>query len=351
MKIKPVTSGRLRIGVTCPAFIIAEAGVNHNGRLPLAKKLVLEAMRAGADCVKFQTFKAERVVTLKAPKAAYQLRTTSVKESQFDMLKKLELSDRDHEQLIRFCRKNGIIFLSTPYSTEDADFLDRLGAPAFKIASGQIIELPFLRHVAKKGKPILLSTGMSTIAEIDAAVRTIKAAGNNKIVLLQCTTNYPSRIEDANLAAMATMRRRYSLNVGYSDHTESIAPSIAAVALGACVIEKHFTLDKKMPGPDHSSSAEPRELASLVRAVREVERAVGTGIKAPSKSEEKNIRGMRRSIVAKELLPKGTIIRPELLCFKRPATGLSPALADKLKGKRTRRDIPKDAFLSFKDIV
>ncbi len=350
MKIKPIKISSKIIGLNKPVFIIAEAGVNHNGSLHLAKKLVSEAKRAGADCVKFQTFKAERVVALNAPKAAYQLTVTPKKESQYEMLKKLELSESGHRKLADYCKKQKIIFLSTPYSNEDADFLSELGVPAFKIASGQIIELPFLRHLSKKAKPILLSTGMSTMREVEQAVKTIMDAGNNKIILLQCTTNYPSRIEDANLSAMAVMREKFKLNAGYSDHTIGSAAAVASVALGACVIEKHFTINKKLPGPDHSSSAVPAEFAAMVKDIRQAEKALGNGRKKPSRTEARNIKGMRRSIAAKLPIKSGSVITHEMLCFKRPATGLTPALADKLAGARARRDIPRDCFISWKDI-
>lgn len=348
-RIQAINIGRAHVGMGRPPFIIAEAGVNHNGALAQAKKLVMAAKRSGADCIKFQTFKAERVVTLVAPKAAYQLKVTSKAESQYEMLKKLELSDNAHHQLLSFCKKMGIIFLSTPYSIEDVDFLHKLGVPAFKIASGQIVELPFLRYVASKGKPILLSTGMSTLREIGHAVKAMQSAGNSQVILLQCTTNYPSRIEDANLLAMGEMRKRFNLNVGYSDHTDSISVAIAASALGACVIEKHFTLDKHQHGPDHSSSATPKELFDLVEGVRQVEKALGTGSKKPSRAELVNLGGMRRSIVAKVPIKAGENFSLPMLCFKRPATGLSPVFADRLVGRRAVRDIPADCFISLKD--
>jgi len=351
MANKNISISGIAVGEGNPAFIIAEAGVNHNGSVRLAKKLVVAAKEAGADCVKFQTFKADRVVTLSAPKAAYQLQTTPKGESQFEMLKNLELSHHTYKQLLDLCAKLDIIFLSTPYSSEDVDFLDDLGVKAFKIASGQIVELQFLRYVALKRKPILLSTGMATLREVEQAVQTIRKAGNKEIVLLQCTTNYPSKIEEANLRTIKTMREKFGLNIGYSDHTDSVVPVIAAVALHASVIEKHFTLDKNMPGPDHSSSAEPAELAAMVEAIRKTEKALGSPVKKPSASEAKNKQGMRRSVTARLPITTGDSITPEMLCFKRPATGLSPIFADKLIGKKARRDIPQDSFITFKDIL
>lgn len=331
-------------------FIIAEAGVNHNGELDMALELVREAKKAGADCVKFQTFKADRVVTKNAPKAAYQLLTTPASESQIEMLAKLELSGADYIDIMELCDKEEILFLSTAYNIEDADFLDKLNVPSFKIASGQIIELLFLQHVARKGKPIILSTGMATLAEVDEAVRAIRGAGNNDIVLLQCTTNYPSRVEDANLRVIPTLRDSFDVKVGYSDHTQSSTACIAAVALGAQVIEKHFTLDKSLPGPDHSSSADPEEFAGLVRLIRETEAVLGSSLKEPTEIEKQNAVGMRRSIVAKEFIPAGSRITEEMITFKRPATGINPSLISEVIGSKAKYDIAPDTMISWNDI-
>lgn len=342
--------GPKRIGEGEPVFIIAEAGVNHNGSLEAAKALVKEAKASGADCVKFQTFKAERVATAGAPKARYQLGTTDRDESQLDMLKKLELAYEDHLELKSYADSLGIVFMSTPYGFEDIDLLESIGVPAYKVASGQIIELPFLKKIARTGKPIILSTGMATLAEVDEAVRAIRGAGNGKAVLLQCTTDYPSRLRDCNLRAMETLRSSFGLPVGYSDHTTSDEAAIAAVALGARVIEKHFTLDKGLPGPDHSSSFTPSEFSSLVKKIRGVEEALGSGRKEPSEVEKENAKGMRRSLVACVDIQKGEAITDGMITFKRPATGLSPSFYALVVGKRAARDIAKDELLTMEMI-
>jgi N-acetylneuraminate synthase/N,N'-diacetyllegionaminate synthase len=347
---KSVRFGNTEIGSQYPVFIIAEAGVNHNGDIDMALRLVREAKRVGADCVKFQTFKAERVVTEEAPKAAYQLKTTSPGESQVDMLRKLELDESAHHRLLDACREEGIVFLSTPYNVEDVDFLDGLGAQAFKIASGQAVEPYFLEYVAKKGKPLLLSTGMCTLAEVDQAVRTIGGTGNKQILVLQCTTNYPSRIQDCNVRAMVTMGNAFDVLVGYSDHTRSLTAATVSVALGACVVERHFTLDKRLPGPDHSSSSDPQEFKEFVEQIRETELALGATLKCPSDVERKNAVGMRRSIVAKGKIPAGQVITEEMLTFKRPATGLTPALLLDLVGRVATCDIETDQMLSWEMI-
>jgi len=327
------------IGLESPVFIIAEAGVNHNGDIKIAKQLIRKAKECGADCIKFQTFKAERVVTEKAPKAKYQLGTTDPAESQLDMLRKLEMSSDSYNELISFSQDQGILFFSTPYNIEDVDFLDSLGVPAFKLASIHLAEPYFLQYVASKGKPLFVSTGMATLAEVDQAIHAIREVGNQHIILLQCTTNYPSRVEDANLRAIGTMRDAFDILVGYSDHTQSNTTCLAAVALGACVLEKHFTLDKNLPGPDQSSSADPAELEHLINQVREVESSLGSGLKEPAAVEKENAPGMRRSIVAKQDIKIGEIISSDMLTFKRPATGLSPALFDEVIGRLAITDI------------
>lgn len=339
------------IGQNVPVFIIAEAGVNHNGSLKLAKEMVIRAKEAGADCVKFQTFKAERVVTKNAPKAAYQLKTTSTTESQLEMLKKMELSLADYEEIIAVCRQHNIIFISTPYSLDDVDFLAKLAVPAFKIASGQIVEPAFLEHIALKSLPIILSTGMSTLDEVRAAVNLIRKNGNHNLVLLQCSTNYPTQSADVNLRAMGAMAREFDVNVGYSDHTQSDIACIASVAMGACVIEKHFTLDKSLPGPDHSCSADPEEFSALVRKIRETEKILGSGRKEPTEAEKRNMPGMRRSIVSKRAIKAGTVITSEVIEFKRPATGIRPELLPEVIGATARVDIPEDVLISWADLV
>lgn len=338
------------MGSSHPCFIIAEAGVNHNGNIDLAKELIRKAKEIGADCVKFQTFKAERIITESAPKAAYQLLTTDPQESQMNMLRNLELDFDAHKELITLCNDLDIVFMSTPYSIEDIDFLDEIGVPAFKLASIHIAEPSLLRYAATKGKPLVVSTGMASLAEVDTAVRTILSTGNDQFVLLQCTTNYPSRIEDTNLRAMVTMQKAFDVLIGYSDHTQTDTACIASIALGACVIEKHFTLDKSLPGPDQSTSYDAVEFARLVKSIREAEVTLGTGIKQPTVTEKANMQGMRRSIVAKQTLNPGDIITEDLVTFKRPATGLSPSMLDSIIGRRLRRQVASDQLIDFADL-
>ena len=338
------------IGIDQPAFIIAEAGVNHNGDINLAKQLVAEAKKAGANCVKFQTFKADRVATECSPKANYQLKSTDPNESQLEMLRKLELGYKEHRDLIQKCNEENIIFLSTPYNHEDADFLDEIGIPAFKLASIHIAEPSFLQYVAQKGKPIILSTGMATLAEVDDAVRAIQDTGNNQLALLQCTTNYPSKLKDANLHAMQTMRDALNVIVGYSDHTQTDTACIVAIGLGANVIEKHFTLDKILPGPDQSSSSDPDDFYRLVKSVRDAELSLGSSLKRPAPVEVINAQGMRRSIVARKNIKPGSIINEELVTFKRPATGISPRFLSLIIGKTATREIITDEMLQWSDI-
>lgn len=329
-----------------PVFIIAEAGVNHNGSLEMALQLVDKAVEIGADCVKFQTFKAEQIVTAASPKANYQMEVTDRNESQFDMLKKLELDMSAFRTIKEYCDKKNIRFLSTPYNPEDADLLAAIGVDGFKIASGQLVETPFLRYVAKFGKQMIISTGMANMEEVKDAVAAIRSVGNNDIIVLQCNTDYPSKIEDTNIRAMNTMRDELKVRVGYSDHVPNNYACFAAVALGAEVIEKHFTLDNHLPGPDHSSSLEPEAFRELIEGVRNIEKCLGTGVKTPSASEVKNTYGMRRSLVAKTDLKKGTILKAEDLGFKRPANGLSPKMLDAVIGKELLNDLKKDEALT-----
>jgi N,N'-diacetyllegionaminate synthase len=346
MSTKIRIGGRV-VGEHAPCFIIAEAGVNHNGDIKLAKRLVDVAIHAGADAVKFQTFKAEDMVTKTAKKAGYQKKTTGARESQFVMIKKLELREQDFEELFGYAHKKGITFLSSPFDKRSVDLLDRLGLPAFKIASGEITNLPLIRYIARKGKPIILSTGMSTMAEVKEALQVINDEGTKDIVLLHCVTSYPAKTEDVNLRAMETLRQAFRLPVGLSDHSLGITVPIAAVALGACVIEKHFTQDKSLPGPDHQASLEPEELKEMVKAIRDVEKAMGDGIKAPTK-EEKQIRKVaRRSIVARVNIPKGTVITEEMLGIKRPGTGLEPKYTGRVIGAVARRRIERDEPLTM----
>src|SRR5215213_1319434 len=301
-----------KIGAGNPAFIIAEAGVNHNGDLKIAHELVDVAAEAGADAVKFQTFIAEKSITSDAIKADYQRISTGNEESQLEMARKLELSFDDFRTLKRYCDERGIVFLSTPFDLESVDFLHSLRVPALKIASGDLTNHPLLRHVASKGVPVIISTGMSDMEEVKEATEVVRSGGNDRIVLLQCVTNYPADPADVNLRVMQTMAETLDVPVGYSDHTLGIEVAIGAVALGACVIEKHFTLDRSLPGPDHRASLEPRELEALVHGIRRVEAALGDGLKTPAASEARNAAVARRSLVAACDIKAGTVITPEL---------------------------------------
>ena len=347
---KEINISKYKIGDNQPVFIIAEVGVNHNGDLKLAKKLIIEAARCGADCVKFQTFKAERIVLNDSPKAHYQLKTTPVDESRLDMLQKLEMSMDAYAEIIKCCEENDVLFISTPYSIEDADFLDELGAPAFKLASIHAAEPWFARYVASKSKPVILSTGMVTLSELDSTVRAIKETGNNDLILLQCTTNYPSNIEDSNLLAMRTMQDAFNVIAGYSDHTDDDTACIVSVALGAKVIEKHFTLDKSLPGPDQTTSANPTEFSRLVKNIRNAELSLGTVIKEPCAIEKINEKGMRRSIVAKCNIDKGVKITDEMITLKRPSLGISPIYIDEILGRKTLNAITQDDLFRWSDI-
>ena len=333
-----------------PCFIVAEAGVNHNGEIRLAKKLIDAAKSAGADAIKFQAFKTERLVTLTAAKAPYQKERTG-KGSQYDMLKKLELSLDDLEVLSKYAKKKGIILFFTPYDEGNVDLLDKMGVPAFKIASCDITNLPLLEHIAKKKRPILLSTGMSTMGEIGEALRTIYKTGNKNVVLLQCTSDYPPKIEDANLRVIQTLKKVFKVQVGYSDHTIGIYSPIAAVALGASIIEKHFTLDKNLPGPDHKMSLEPAELKEMIKAIRQVEKALGGLEKKPTESEEKMKKVMRKSVVAKVDITKGTTILKDMLTVKRPGIGVEPKYFTKIIGHKAKKDIKKDEVITWDKVI
>lgn len=333
-----------------PCFIVAEAGVNHDGEVRLAKKLIDVAKKAGADAVKFQVFKAETTVTKTAEKAPYQKKGTA-KESQYKMLKKLELTESEFKQLADYAKRKKIIFLASAFDMKSVDLLDRLNVPAFKIPSSEITNFPLLKHIARKGKPIIMSTGMSNLGEIKEALETIKGERVNDVVLLHCVSDYPAKVDETNLRAMETLKRMFRLPVGLSDHTLGITVPIAAIALGAAIIEKHFTLDKKLPGPDHKASLEPEELREMVACIREVERALGDGIKKPTKSEEAVKKTVRRSIVAKVNIPKGTAIAEHMLDLKRPGTGLEPKHLKKIVGKRAKKDIKADELITFEKIA
>lgn len=337
-----------QVGPGQPCLIIAEAGVNHNGDLATALRLVDTARACGADAVKFQTFRSEALLSRDAPKSAYQKATTSVRESQLAMLQRLELSESAHRKLVARAKQRRIVFLSSPFDEASADLLRGLGVPAFKIASGEITNLPFLAHVARLGRPVLLSTGMSTLAEVERAVRMFELARNDRLVLLHCVTSYPAPAAEINLRALETLRRAFGLPVGYSDHSMGSEVAVAAVALGACVLEKHFTLSRRMKGPDHAASAEPSELAGLVRAVRNVEAALGDGVKRPMPSERENRVTGRVSLVAAATIPAGTLVTADLVCVKRPGTGLAPYLLEAVLGRRVRVDVPRDTVLQWR---
>ncbi len=337
-----ITIGTRSVGRGCPVFVVAEAGINHNGDLETAMELVRSAAVAGADCVKFQTFRAECVVTRGAPKAVYQVETTGRSGSQLEMLRQCELEPDAFRGLKAYAEELGMVFLSTPYNFEDIELLEDIGVAAYKVASGQIVEHPFLRKIARTGKPVILSTGMATLAEVDAALRVMVDEGGGGVVLMQCTTDYPSRMEDANLKVIRTFMETFGCPVGYSDHTIGMEAAVAAVALGASAVEKHFTLDRALPGPDHSSSVVPAELEMFVQCIRRTERALGNGRKEPSGAERANAAAMRRSITAARDIRRGEVITEGHLIFKRPATGLSPAFYDAVVGKRAARDIHAD---------
>ncbi len=328
-------------------FIIAEAGVNHNGDIKQAKKLIDVASNAGADAVKFQTFKAENLVSKNAKKAEYQKQTTDKNESQFEMLKKLELDVDAHKELIEYCKKKNILFLSTPFDNESIKLLVSLNLEIFKIPSGEITNLPYLRKIGKLGKKVILSTGMSDIQEIKNALDILIKAGTKKdnITVLHANTQYPTPYKDVNLKAMETIGKTFDIKYGYSDHTLGIEVDIAAVALGASCIEKHFTLDKTMQGPDHKASLEPNELKEMVKAIRNIELALGSSVKKPSESESKNIQIARKSIVAKTNIKKGDILSERNITTKRPANGMSPMKWDEIVGTRAKKDYKEDDLI------
>ena len=328
-------------------LIIAEAGVNHNGRIDLAKKLAYAAKEAGADIVKYQTFKAENLVTKNAKKATYQIENTQKADSQFEMLKALELSFADFKELKSYCTSIGIQFLSTPFDGDSIVFLEELGMEFWKIPSGEITNYPYLRQLAQTGKPVILSTGMSTLGEIQEAVTLMKRYGTTDIRLLHCNTEYPTPYEDVNLSAMETIAKATGLSIGYSDHTQGIDVAIAAVAMGATIIEKHFTLDKTMEGPDHKASLSPEELTAMVAAIRHIEKAIGTGIKEPSVSEKKNMAIARKSIIAKRAIAKGEVFTEENLTTKRPGTGISPMEWEFVLGQHAQRDYAEDELIEI----
>ena len=338
------------VGPGAPVLVIAEAGVNHNGDLVLARKLIAAAAAAGADAVKFQTFRADHVAAITAPLAAYQQANIGAASSQLELLRRLELSQAAHEELQATAREHDLLFLSTPFDASSVDLLDSLDVPAFKVPSGEVTNWPLLQHVASKGKPVILSTGMSDLEEVAAAVDVLRRAGCTELILLHCVSNYPANPSDVNLRAMAAIRNRCGVPVGYSDHTPGVEVSLAAVALGACVIEKHLTLDRELPGPDHRASLEPGELRTLVAGIRTVERALGNGEKRPAASELPTREVVRRSLVAAKPLPAGVLLETSMLRSLRPGGGIPPSELTSVVGRRLTRDVPEGETLHWGDV-
>lgn len=345
--VTTVWPGEREVGRDQSCFIIAEAGVNHNGQLDLAKRLVAAAAEASADAVKFQTFSAHRVASASAKKAGYQKQTTAPEQSQREMLKRLELSSEAHRELQAFCHEKGVLFVSTPFDWGSVDLLDSIGVPFFKIGSGEITNHAFLSYVAGKGRPIVLSTGMSTLGEVDEAVHVIEQAGCREISLLHCVSNYPAAPADINLRAMQTLAAAWHYPVGYSDHTVGVEVALAAVAMGACIIEKHFTLDRDLPGPDHRASLEPDELRRMITGIRNVEAALGSGRKEPAHSESDTAVVARRSLVAARDIPAGRVLLPEDVAVLRPGTGLRPAMLPFVLGRRAKEEICEGTVLGM----
>jgi N,N'-diacetyllegionaminate synthase len=375
-----VKIGDRLVGIGQPCFIVAEAGVNHNGDLKMAQMLIKAAKEAGADAVKFQTWITGEIVTPDVPKPRYQEVTSG--KTQYEMLRELELSGGDFQELAEYSRSVGIMFLSTPEGQECTNLIERLGAPAFKIGSADLTNYPHLKYVAKKGRPMIVSTGMATLEEVRDAVEAIKGVGNDEIILLQCTSCYPARLEDANLLAMLTLRDAFDLQVGYSDHTIGKGVAIMAALLGASLVEKHLTLEKTLPGPDHRTSLEPREFEEMVRGIRlaegkiasasnlrdrleaisskvpieeevlaKIQSILGNPAKRPAKQEREMIKLARKYIVAKQAIRKGDVITGEMLCIKRSGGGLEPKYLDKIVGMRAKRRIEKEEQITFRKVL
>lgn len=340
-----------KVGPGHPCFIIAEAGVNHNGSIEMAKRLVDAAREAGVDAVKFQTWVTEKLLVPDAPMADYQKRNLDRELSQFQMVKELELSYDQFREVKAYADRRGILFLSTPDEEDSADFLEDLAVPAFKIGSGEVTNLPFLRHVARKDKPIVLSTGMSTLGDVETAVRAIEETGNLNLVLLHCVSDYPAEPADCNLRVMETLTAAFQYPVGFSDHTLGSAVAIAAVARGACVLEKHFTLDKELPGPDHRMSVDAKELAEMVRALRSVEAAVGAGRKWPAPSEMETRKVVQKTVVAAGEIPAGKVLEAEDLTLRRSSGGLPPSFLQLLIGRRTKVSIEANQSIWLEMLV
>lgn len=344
MKNTIIKIGRREIGECRPIYIIAEAGVNHNGRLDMALQLVEKAKEAGADAVKFQTFKTEKITTVHAASAEYQAEKTG---RQFDMLKRLELSYNDFRKLSAFCKKRNIEFLSSAFDEGSMDFLIELGIKALKLGSGEITNLPLIMHAAKSGLPVILSTGMSDLFEIRYAVNIFKVARNPKLCLLHCVSQYPAPMDSLNLKAIVTLNKKFKVPTGFSDHTMGFTAAVASAALGASVIEKHFTLDKDMEGPDHKASSSPDELKEYITAIRDTEKALGTGEKKIANAEMDVKDLVRKSVVAAMPIPMNARITPEMLTTKRPGTGIQPCEIPKLVGTEAKQDIPADTLIQW----
>ena len=340
------------VGEGHPLFFIAEAGVNHNGSIDLGKKLIDFAVDSGADAVKFQSFKTENIIIPKAPKSTYHVETTGKDSEQtwFELLKTQELTKEMHERLIEYCNKKEIIFLSTPYDEESVDLLISLDVPAIKIASTDTNNIPFIRYIAAKGKPIILSTAMATMDEVEEAVNTIRQEGLEELALLQCTGNYPSQITDSNLRVMKTYAEKLNCIIGYSDHTTDLINPVAATAMGAKIYEKHFTLDKSLPGPDHRMSLEPEELKQTIRIIRDTELSLGSPEKRVLEDEKENQKKLRKSIISIKKINKGDIVTTKNIAIMRPQTGLEPRLYSSLLGKKVKRDINKYVPIQNEDI-
>ena len=345
--VSSISIGTRSIGAGSPCFVIAEAGVNHNGSPDLAVKLVDAAAEAGADAVKFQTFRADQLASPNAPKAWYQRDTADSGESQLEMLRRLELPREAYRQLRDHAQRQGIVFLSTPFDEGSAALLDELGVPAFKTSSGDLTNLPLLRFIARAGKPMLVSTGMATLEEVCEAIAAIRSEGLETIALLQCTSAYPADPRDANLRVIDVMRQEFGLPVGYSDHTTGLETAIAAVALGACVIEKHLTVSRSLPGPDHAASLDPGAFARLVADVRLVEAALGDGRKVPSERERETATVARKSLVAARDIAAGEKLTPALVAIQRPGNGLPPRMRDHVLGRAVRIDVARGTVFTL----
>ena len=337
------------VGDNHPLFFIAEAGVNHNGSIALGRQLVDIAVEASADAIKFQTFRTENIITRDAPKSTYHVETTGSDSEQtwFELLKTQEMSREMHVELIEYCNDKGIIFLSTPYDEESADMLEDLDVPAFKIASTDTNNIPFLRFIARKGCPMIISTAMATMKEVEDAVAAIRDESLEDITVLQCVGNYPARLSDSNLRVMQTFHKKLKCIVGYSDHTPDLVNPVAATAMGAKIYEKHFTIDKTLPGPDHRMSLDPEELKQTVKAIRDTELALGSSVKQVLEGEKENRVKLRKSIVANTDINKDDIIHKEMISIKRPGSGIPPADMDTIIGKKATNDIPSGTVITF----